>query len=144
MLTGYLNIKKLNVCPQRPLPTKYLHMQSTELCLASSKILTPHPPPLHPKSVSSLRTKGGGIHSTLAGRWGGGGSIFWSARHWIGLLQYNPPTSKTHLVPTGFLLSSILAVYKVLLKLSVRGRLFSQTYLTVMFFDNYSVKNIFF
>jgi hypothetical protein len=35
-------------------------------------ILTPHPP-LNPASVSSPRTKGGGA---LAGRWGGGGSIF--------------------------------------------------------------------
>ncbi len=59
---------------------KYLHMQSTELCLASSKILTP----LHPASVSSPRTKGGE---------GGGGSIFLEdARHRTGLLQYNLST----------------------------------------------------
>jgi hypothetical protein len=45
--------------------TKYLHMWSTELCPASSKLLNPHPP-LHPTSVSSPRTKGGGY--TLAGR----------------------------------------------------------------------------
>jgi hypothetical protein len=44
------------------------------LWLASSKILTPHPP-LHPASVSSPRTKGGGY--TLAGGAGGGGTIFW-------------------------------------------------------------------
>ncbi len=53
------------------------------------------PPPLHPASVSSPRTKGGGY--TLAGRWGGGGegvNISEDARHWIGLLQYNPSTGK--------------------------------------------------
>ncbi len=33
------------------------------------------PPPLHPVSVSSPRTEGGGVHYTLAGPWGGGGSI---------------------------------------------------------------------
>ncbi len=32
-------------------PTKYLHILSTEQCLASSELLTP--PPLHPASVSS-------------------------------------------------------------------------------------------
>jgi hypothetical protein len=54
------------------LPTKYLHIQSTEQCLASSKLLTPHPlstqrvcPPPAPKA-------GGGGY-TLAGRLGGGG-----------------------------------------------------------------------
>ncbi len=33
---------------------------------------------------------------TLAGRWGGGGGVNISedARHWIGLLQYNPSTGK--------------------------------------------------
>jgi hypothetical protein len=57
---------KLNTWFWRPvlntvLPTKYLHTQSTELCLASPKILTPHPPSsLHPASVSSPPTKGGG------------------------------------------------------------------------------------
>ncbi len=54
---------------------------STELCLASSKILTPPHPFLHPASVPSPRTKGGGY--TLAGRWGGwgpGGSIFRKTR----------------------------------------------------------------
>ncbi len=54
-------------------------------CLASSKILTPNPP-LHPASVSSPRTKGGGY--TLAGRWGGGGSIFWKTPD-IGLASYS-------------------------------------------------------
>jgi hypothetical protein len=54
------------------LSTKYLHiLWSTELCLASSKILTPHPP-LHPASVSSSRTKG--VHTRRAV--GGGGKYF--------------------------------------------------------------------
>jgi hypothetical protein len=59
--------------------TKYLH---TEQCLASSKILTPHPlstqrvcPPPH-----------------RAVRGGGGFNILEDARHWIGLLQNNPST----------------------------------------------------
>ncbi len=55
------------------------------MCLASSKILTPHPP-LHLASVSSPRNKGGGY--TLAGRRGGWGvNILEDARHRIGLLQ---------------------------------------------------------
>ncbi len=53
--------------------------------LATSKILTPHPP-LLPASVSSPRNKGGGC--TLAGRRGGWGvNILEDARHRIGLLQ---------------------------------------------------------
>ncbi len=62
------------------------------------------PPPFHPASVSSPRTKGWGGEYTLAGRWRGGGSIFWKTPdiglasysiiflHWIGLLQYNLST----------------------------------------------------
>jgi hypothetical protein len=46
-------------------PTKYLHVQSTEQCLASSKLLTSHPP-LHPASVSFLRTKGGEVQTRRA------------------------------------------------------------------------------
>ncbi len=55
------------------------------------------PPPLHqPASVSSPRTKGGGY--TLTRRWGGGGvNISEDARHWIGLLQYNPSTDNKDL-----------------------------------------------
>jgi hypothetical protein len=49
----------------REAATEYLHMQSTELCLASSEILTPHPLST-PASVSSPRTKGGRVHFTLA------------------------------------------------------------------------------
>ncbi len=56
----------------------------TELCLASSKILTPHPP-LHPASVSSPRNKSGGTPSP--GGEGGGGSIFWKTQD-IGLASY--------------------------------------------------------
>ncbi len=57
-------------------------------------------PPLHPASVSSPRIKGwgggGGTH-TLAGRWGV--NISEDARHWIGLLQYNPSTVVTIFFP---------------------------------------------
>jgi hypothetical protein len=53
------------------------------------------PPPLHPASVSSPRTKGGG--HTLAGRGGGGGGIFRKTPD-IGLVKrYNPSTQGTHL-----------------------------------------------
>ncbi len=47
------------------------------------------PPPLHPASVSFLRTKGGGVYTRRAVR-GWGVNISEDARHWIGLLQYNP------------------------------------------------------
>ncbi len=57
---------------------------------ASSELLTPRPP-FHPASLSSPRTKGGGVHTRRAVR-GGGVNISEDARHWIGLLQYNPST----------------------------------------------------
>ncbi len=61
------------------------------------------PPPLHPASVSSPRTKGGGggVHTRRAVR-GWGVNILEAARHWIGLLQYNLSTMSPH----GWLLSS--------------------------------------
>jgi hypothetical protein len=70
--------------------TKYLHIYCTELCLASSELLTSHPlstrrvcPPPAPKA--------GGY--TLARR-----LIFRKTPDiaWIGLLQYNPTTGQTH------------------------------------------------
>ncbi len=48
-------------------------------------------PPLHPAIVSSLRTKGGGLNTRRAVR-GWGVNISEDARHWIGLLWYNPST----------------------------------------------------
>ncbi len=54
------------------------------------------PPPLHSASVSSPRTKGGGWGTHSPGGDGGGGvNISEDARHWIGLLQYNPSTLLT-------------------------------------------------
>jgi hypothetical protein len=47
------------------------------------------PSPLQPASVSSPRTKGWGVHTRRAVR-GWGVNISEDARHWIGLLQYNP------------------------------------------------------
>jgi hypothetical protein len=52
------------------------------------------PPPLPPASVSSHRTKG----EVVPTRWpvrGWGVNISEDARHWIGLLQYNPSTMPT-------------------------------------------------
>ena len=46
------------------------------------------PPPFHPASVSSPRTKGGGVHTRRAVS-GVGVNILEDARHRIGLLQYN-------------------------------------------------------
>jgi hypothetical protein len=57
------------------------NVQSTEQCLASSKILTPTPSP--PSECVLPRTKGGGY--TLAGVRGWGVHILEDARHWIGL-----------------------------------------------------------
>ncbi len=51
------------------------------------------PPPLHLASVSSPRTKGRGVHTRQAVR-GWGVNISEAARHWIGLLQYNPSTER--------------------------------------------------
>ena len=49
------------------------------------------PPPLHPASVSSPPApKAGGTHSP--GGEGVGVTISEDARHWMGLLQYNPST----------------------------------------------------
>jgi hypothetical protein len=77
--------------------TKYLHILSTEQCLASSELLTPHPlstqrvcPPPAPKAG-----------------WGVNGSE--DARHRIGLLQYNSSTLTHHFLHFGcryFLMSS--------------------------------------
>jgi hypothetical protein len=55
----------------------------------TTELLTPPPP--QPASVSSPRTKDVGIHTRRAVRWCGV-NISEDARHWIGLLQYNPST----------------------------------------------------
>ncbi len=57
------------------------------------------PPPLHPASVRVCpppAPKAGGTRSPGSEGGGGGGSIILKedARHWIGLLQYNPSTGK--------------------------------------------------
>ncbi len=63
-----------------------------EFRAVSSIFQTVHPPPLLPlASVSSPRIKGGGVHTRRAVR-GWGVNISEDARHWIGLLQYNPST----------------------------------------------------
>ncbi len=54
------------------LPTKYLHIQSTEQCLASYKLLTPTP---SLPSECVLPPHQRRTHSP--GGEGGGGSIFW-------------------------------------------------------------------
>jgi hypothetical protein len=62
-------------------------MKSTELCLASSKIMTPQP--LSTQRVCPPPTpKAGGVHTRREVReWEV--NILEDARHWIGLLQYN-------------------------------------------------------
>jgi hypothetical protein len=69
-----------------------LHISNTDQCLVSSELLTPHP-------LSTQRvcpppaSKAGGGRYILARRSGGGGvNSSEDARHWIGLLQYNPST----------------------------------------------------
>jgi hypothetical protein len=64
--------------------TKYLHMWSTELCLASSKILTPHPLTAR-RECTPAPVRG---EDKLARGRGGGGSIFWKTPD-IGLASYS-------------------------------------------------------
>ncbi len=67
--------------------TKYLHLKSTEQCLASSELLTPHP--LSTQRVGPLPVPkgggGGGTHSP-GGEWGGGSIVLWTPD--IGLASY--------------------------------------------------------
>jgi hypothetical protein len=73
-----------------------MYVQTTEQCRASSKIMTPHPLfSLHPASVSSPRTKGGGGGTHSPGGEGVGGQYFGRRQTWIGLLEYNPSTPST-------------------------------------------------
>ncbi len=67
------------------------------------------PPPLHPARVSSPRTKGRGVY-TRQGKRGWGVNISEDARHWIGLLQYNPTTVFGHNVYDQ--MTSLLNVYR--------------------------------
>ncbi len=74
--------------------TKYLHIQSTEQCLASSELLTPQPLSTQRVYAPPAPKAGGGrAHTPLAVRgWGVNITISEDARHWIVLLQYNPST----------------------------------------------------
>ncbi len=65
------------------------HKVLTEQCLASSELLTPHPlstqwvcPPPAPKLRTRRAVRGWRVN------------ISEEARHWIGLLQYNPSTNQ--------------------------------------------------
>ncbi len=63
------------------------YIYCTEQCLVSSELKTPHPvSSLHPASVSSPRTKGGGVRTRRPAM--GWGSIFWKAPD-IGLASYS-------------------------------------------------------
>jgi hypothetical protein len=59
------------------------------------RTIDPPPHPLSPASVSSPRTKGGGVHTRRVVR-GWGVNISEDARHWIGHLQYDPSTIILH------------------------------------------------
>jgi len=61
-------------------------MKSTELCLASSKILTPQP--LSTQRICPYPVPKAGGYTTLAGKWGSGRSIFWKTPD-IGLASYS-------------------------------------------------------
>ncbi len=72
--------------------------QSTYICRVQSSVWRlpkywppPHPTPSPQRECVLPRTKGGEV-STLAGRWGV--NILEDARHWIGLLQFNPSTCR--------------------------------------------------
>jgi hypothetical protein len=63
----------------------------TYICREQSFVCVFHPPPpLPPASVSSPRTKGGGVHTRGAVR---GVNILEDTRHRIGLVQYNLSTA---------------------------------------------------
>ncbi len=64
--------------------TNYLHMWSPELCLASSKILTPTP--LSTQRVCPPPAPNAGGAQSPGGEGGGGVNILEDARHRIGLL----------------------------------------------------------
>ncbi len=90
----------LQCLPRGLLSVPNAHPQSTYIYRAQSMVWRlpnywppPPPPPLHPASVSSPSTKGGGrgVHTRRAVReWEV--NISEDAGHWIGLLQYNPST----------------------------------------------------
>ncbi len=66
----------------------YRYICRVQSCaLRLPKYWPPHPP-LHPASVSSPRTKGGGYATHSPGGEGGGGSIFWKTSD-IGLASYS-------------------------------------------------------
>jgi hypothetical protein len=71
------------------------------------------PPPLHPASVSSPRTKEGGVHTRRAVR-GWGVNISEDARHGIGLLQYNTSTLPSLRSPNTAAVSEIIKQLLVL------------------------------
>jgi hypothetical protein len=77
-------------------PTKYCtYICRVQSCVWHLPKYWPPPPPLHPASVSSPPTKGGGwgVHTRRAVR-GWGVNILEDARHWIGPLQYNLSTGR--------------------------------------------------
>ncbi len=82
-----------------------LKPQSTYICRVQSSVwrLPKYwPPTPFPSSECVLPThqRQGGIHYTLAGRWGV--NILEDAGHWIGLLQFNPSTPQTYVVMCAF------------------------------------------
>ncbi len=89
-------------CLSLRLHKMYLAFQSQSIYIVEHRAVSgvfqniDPPPPLHPVSVSSPRPapKAGGVHTRRAVR-GWGVNILEDARHWIGLLQFNPYTVST-------------------------------------------------
>ncbi len=75
------------------LPTRYLHIDRVQSSVwRLPNYWPPAPPPVRLANVSSPRTNCGGVTHLPGSEEGGGVNILEDARHWTGLLQYNPST----------------------------------------------------
>ncbi len=88
----FKNISVVGICPTHKVLTHIAYRAVSGVFQTIDA-----PPPLHPASVSSPRSKGGGY--TLAGRWGGGGSIVRKTPD-IGLASYSIIPPRSHSPPS--------------------------------------------